>query len=261
MINDLLAAFSGWQGFAALWAITLAVLLAIYFGLGLAISAYSRRHPERRIQQRPSSETARDIRQSVIALITISAYVAGGLFAQAQGWTLVAPLPLSWWSVPLMVLVSLVLYDTWFYWLHRLMHTPALFRFHALHHRAITPTTWSNNADSLVGAFVEQGYFLVVPFFVPIPPEILIVHKLYDQITGMFSHCGHEYFASPSTRRPWPFLCTTFHDQHHSNFRCNYGNTFSFWDRWMGTLHPRYDDLVQRMETPGTAAGPSEAER
>jgi sterol desaturase/sphingolipid hydroxylase (fatty acid hydroxylase superfamily) len=64
----------------------------------------------------------------------------------------------------------------------------------------------------------------------------------------MAGHAGHEYFASATTRRPWPLLCTTFHDQHHGSFRFNYANTFSWWDRLMGTIHPSYDDTVRRFE-------------
>ncbi len=40
----------------------------------------------------------------------------------------------------------------------------------------------------------------------------------------------------------------TFHDQHHSRFRYNYANFFSFWDRVMGTLDPKYDAAVKGFE-------------
>jgi sterol desaturase/sphingolipid hydroxylase (fatty acid hydroxylase superfamily) len=43
-------------------------------------------------------------------------------------------------------------------------------------------------------------------------------------------------------------LCTTFHDQHHSGFRFNYGNYFSFWDRMLGTISPEYDRHIERFE-------------
>ncbi|HEU0221009.1 MAG TPA: hypothetical protein VFR34_02215, partial [Paracoccaceae bacterium] len=61
-------------------------------------------------------------------------------------------------------------------------------------------------------------------------------------------HCGHEYFAGPGARAPWPGLCTLFHDQHHAHFRWNFGNSFSLWDRAMGTLHPAYDARVKELE-------------
>jgi sterol desaturase/sphingolipid hydroxylase (fatty acid hydroxylase superfamily) len=97
----------------------------------------------------------------------------------------------------------------------------------------------------------------------PIPPEVIIAHKLFDQVTGIAGHAGHEYFAAPSNRSPWPMLCTTFHDQHHGHFNYNYANTFSWWDRLMGTIHPRYDEIVERFETPpprGKPAAPPPAE-
>ncbi|MDR3496023.1 MAG: sterol desaturase family protein [Ancalomicrobiaceae bacterium] len=235
-------------------------LLALYFACGFAIARANARHPERRIQSRSQADiVAAEIRQSIMSLAQIAALLAGGLFCQAKGWTL-APIdlaparPLSIvWGLALFGL-SLVLYDAWFYWGHRLMHSRRLYRFHALHHRSIVPTPWSNNSDTAVGTFVEQAYFLVVPFVLPLPAALIILHKLYDQVTGMIGHAGHEYFAAPTARFPWPMLCTTFHDQHHGSFRYNFANTFSIWDRLMGTLHPSYDQTVKRLELPAEAA-------
>ncbi|PTW61543.1 sterol desaturase/sphingolipid hydroxylase (fatty acid hydroxylase superfamily) [Breoghania corrubedonensis] len=245
----MIAIAQGWTGFVVLWAAAYAGLVALYLFMGLALVALNRRHPERRIQpEREPSGAAGQIRQSLIALVSIAGYLAGGLSLQANGYALFAPGDLTATSLALWAVISFVVYDTWFYWGHRMMHTRAFYRFHALHHRAITPSTWTNNSDSFVGAAVEQGYFLIAPLLLPIPPVVLIIHKIYDQASGMVSHCGHEYVASRTARAPWPLLCTIFHDQHHSNFRCNFGNTFSLWDRAMGTLHPTYDVSVERME-------------
>ncbi|MDR3376969.1 MAG: sterol desaturase family protein [Ancalomicrobiaceae bacterium] len=229
-------------------------LLALYFGCGIVLSCVNARHPERRIQTRSQADiVAAEIRQSVVALIEIAALLASGLWLQARGWTLV-PIDVSIahpWSIVAalgLFVLSLVLYDAWFYWGHRLMHWKPLYRFHALHHRSIVPTPWSNNSDTLVGAFIEQAYFLVVPFILPLPAAFIVLHKIYDQVTGMIGHAGHEYFASPTARAPWLMLCTTFHDQHHGAFHYNFANTFSIWDRAMGTLHPRYDETVERLQ-------------
>lgn len=244
---------AGLSDFLILWAAAYGGLLALYFGFCGLFHWLNARYPERRIQNRPAkNQIAMEIRTSVVALVAISLYVAGGLFIQAKGWAW-TPLPLTWWSVPLMFVLSLVIYDAWFYWGHRLMHTKALYRFHSHHHRSIVPSPWSNNSDTQVGAFVEQSFFLVAPFLLPIPAAVLIAHKVYDQVTGIAGHAGHEYFAAPSARAPWPMLCTTFHDQHHGHFNYNYANTFSWWDRWMGTIHPTYDRVVRKFEDIGAA--------
>src|SRR3546814_1568014 len=50
--------------------------------------------------------------------------------------------PLWWW--PCSVLLYLLIHDTWFYWTHRWMHRPALFRrCHAVHHQSRPPTAWT----------------------------------------------------------------------------------------------------------------------
>jgi Delta7-sterol 5-desaturase len=241
---------AGLVDFLKLWAIAYFALLILYFSFCGLFHSLNLSHPERRIQQRPAkNQMSLEIRTSLLALISIAGYCAGGLFAQAKGWTL-TPLPLTWWSAPLMFVASLLIYDAWFYWGHRLMHTKAMYRFHAHHHRSIVPSPWSNNSDTFVGTFVEQSYFLVAPFLLPIPAAVLVAHKIYDQVTGIAGHAGHEYFASPSARAPWPMLCTTFHDQHHGHFNYNFANTFSWWDRVMGTIHPTYDNVVEKFEGP-----------
>jgi sterol desaturase/sphingolipid hydroxylase (fatty acid hydroxylase superfamily) len=245
---------AGLAEFLALFAACYGGLLALYFLSGGLLQWVNRRHPERRIQTRVGkNQIAMEIRQSVWSLSSIALYLAGGLFAQAKGWT-VAPWELSFGSFALTFVIALVLYDTWFYWSHRLMHTRALYRFHAHHHKSLVPTPWSNNSDTIAGVFVEQSYFLLIPFILPIPPAALIALKIVDHVTAMIGHAGHEYFASPTTRWPWPNVCTTFHDQHHRHFSYNYANIFSWWDRAMGTLHPSYDETVRRFERrPQTA--------
>lgn len=231
-----------------LWIASYFGLLLIYFGLCTTFHFLNLAHPERQIQSRPKKDqVAMEIRQSLYSLVLISLFVAGGLFVQSRGWA-VRPYDLSVVSAVGMFLVSLILYDAWFYWGHRMMHTKTLYRFHQHHHKSVVPTPWSNNSDTLVGAFVEQSYFFFVVFFLPIHPAVLIAHKVFDQVTGIAGHAGHEYFASRTARWPWPGLCTTFHDQHHGYFNYNYANTFSWWDRMMGTLHPTYDNVVKSFE-------------
>ena len=47
----------------------------------------------------------------------------------------------------------------------------------------------------------------------------------------------------PSQRHPllrWA-ATVTHHDLHHADARGNYALYFTWWDRWLGTLHPAYD--------------------
>lgn len=233
-----------------LWVISYIVHVALYFGLGWCLIQINRSHPDRRIQsKRRGEKRARiEILQSLKSLVVTSGCVAGGLFLQSHGWTLWPPVALSWFNVIAMLLLSVLLYDAWFYWGHRLMHTKMLYKHHFLHHRSVAPTVWSNYSDSLIDAFAMQSYYLIAPLLLPIPGLVLILHRLWDHINGQIGHSGFEYFADRTTRFPSPMVCVTFHDQHHEHFRYNYANFFSFWDRLCGTLHPDYDENVSSQE-------------
>ncbi len=223
--------------------------LTILFTVGLTMTALNARHPERRIQKRdPSHQPLRDIRSSMGQLSITSVCLAIGLYAQHKGWTLFAPVDLSWWSVPLFFVISLVLHDTWFYWGHRILHTKAFYRFHKPHHMTITPTVWSNDAGSSVDTLFAHSYYALVLFVLPMPPLVFLAHRVFDQVSAAIGHCGFEHFASPTARKPWPLLCTLYHDQHHQYFVYNYANYFSFWDRLCGTIHPTYDTRVHDFE-------------
>jgi sterol desaturase/sphingolipid hydroxylase (fatty acid hydroxylase superfamily) len=65
---------------------------------------------------------------------------------QAHGWTRIYTDPRAWplWWMPVSLLLYLFLHDTWFYWTHRWMHRPRVFRaVHAIHHASRPPTAWA----------------------------------------------------------------------------------------------------------------------
>ena len=51
-----------------------------------------------------------------------------------------------------------ILHDTYFYWLHRLMHQPALFKsVHLIHHKSTNPSPWTAYAFHPLEAVLESG--------------------------------------------------------------------------------------------------------
>ncbi len=225
-----------------------AAMLAIYFGFGMFYESFSRNHPDRKIQ--PGREGLKrkhiEIRASMIALATSSVLFASGWFAQMQGWT---PTPhTGLLSIIIWFIVTLILFDAWFYFGHRLLHWGPMYRFHSQHHKSVAPTVWSNDSSGIVDTLIQHSFYLVVWFVFPVPALSLVALRIFDQISGMIGHSGFELFASRLARKPSPFICTVFHDLHHSKYNYNYGNIFSVWDRLCGTAHPDYDRIVKDFE-------------
>lgn len=232
------------------WIGCYALLISIYFGLGWYISRDIETTKLAKIQSNKNLApelVKRDIKQSSKSLFLIAFFVGGAIWINQQGYTLVAAWEPSFFSFVLWLLVSMFLYDTWFYWVHRMIHTRRFYKWiHLWHHRSKTPVIWSNNSDTLLDGVLTQSYWIVAALILPMPTAYLIlVHKIYDQVTGMLGHAGYEY-GGMLTMPPSPFAAVTFHDQHHEYFNCNYATQFLFWDKLMGTLHKDYNAVTAR---------------
>src|SRR5271166_1308421 len=195
-------------------------------------------------RQTPPAQIRRDRKQSFASLAVIAAMFGCGHWSYTTiGWGL-RPLP-GVGGTALSLVASLLLFDAWFYWLHRLIHHRLFYRrVHQWHHLTIAPVVWSNNSDRLVDNLFLQSYWLVAHLLIPIAPAALLAHKLYDQITGIIGHSGYEH-GGRLCWPPSPLVGVTHHDQHHQFFRCNYATHFSWWDRMMGTLHPDHDRALK----------------
>ena len=231
----------------------------VYLSACLGVEALNRTIPAAKIQARQATpeQVRRDRRQSLISLAVISAMFGAGQWSHLVlhwGW----PAPrLTPASAVVTFLLSMIVFDTWFYWLHRLIHTRRFYKWvHQWHHMTTAPVVWSNNSDRAVDNLFLQSYWLLAHLILPVSPLVLVAHKLYDQVTGVIGHSGYEH-GGRICWPPSPMLGVTHHDQHHQYFRCNYATHFIFWDRLMGTLHPDYDMAVRRNILAAEGRAPS----
>lgn len=232
------------------WLAVYGSMLSLYFITGWTVEKIVVGHPELKIQKgkdvRREDELV-DIRQSVIALLSVSFMIALGYTLYRYGFTLFKPQHYSWWQMliiyPLYWVLSLIIYDTWFYWVHRLLHVQPLFKYvHAWHHRKSlrTISVWSNNSDSVWDNLILQMYWFYAFILLPFPPIVIFAHKLYDHITGLLGHSGYEISGSLPLKYKF-IVAVVHHDQHHSGVKYNFATHFTWWDRLIGTLHPEYD--------------------
>jgi len=225
------------------WVAVYALLLAVYFATGWLFFSND---PARADKIQPgralsAEKVRRDIRQSVRSLASIALMFSIGHVLYTRFQIGFAAWPTSFWSVVLSFVLSMLAYDTWFYWMHRLLHSKPLYRrIHRWHHLSLPSVAWSNNSDTLLDNLFLQSYWLAAHLILPVAPAVLLVHKLYDHISGIIGHSGVEH-GGGITFPPSPMNSVTHHDQHHRYFNCNYSPHFTLWDRLMGTLHPTHD--------------------
>ncbi|WP_395066172.1 sterol desaturase family protein [Flavobacterium sp.] len=143
-------------------------------------------------------------------------------------------------AFPLMI----IMHDTYFYWMHRLMHSPWLFKqFHLIHHKSTNPTPWAAYAFHPLEAVLESLIFVIFLFTIPIHPILLTSFFIFSIIYNVYGHLGFELYPKGFNKH-WlgKWMNTSIaHNQHHQFFKGNYGLYFTIWDRLMGTLRPDYD--------------------
>lgn len=151
------------------------------------------------------------------------------------------------------VVLGVAGYDLWFYWQHRLLHTPWWFeRAHAVHHRSNNPTAFANFAHHPIEIMLGNVYFVGMVVFVPQHPLATALVSMFIFGWGMIGHMGYEFYPRwfARTRAFGWFNTATHHNLHHSQVDCNYGMFFNFWDRVMGTNQPDYrrvfEDVARR---------------
>lgn len=157
-----------------------------------------------------------------------------------HGWTRIYTDVHEWplWWLPGSVLACLLLHDAWFYWTHRWMHAPRLFRIaHAVHHASRPPTAWAamsfHPIEALTGAVVIPALVFVVPIHVAALGTVLTIMT----VMGITNHMGWEMFprALVHSRLGHWLITASHHHRHHESYRCNYGLYFRHWDHLCGT--------------------------
>lgn len=227
-------------------ALVLSVLaMAVIVGLRyLAVSGAFAWVTNRRIPGFYNSRGAQIRREIGWSLASSLIYAApAGVLAwgwQAHGWTRiysnVAEYPL-WW-LPASLIVYLFLHDSWFYWTHRAMHWPPIYkRVHAVHHASREPTAWAAMSfhpwESVTGAILVPALVLLIP----IHSIVLLLVLLVMTIMGVTNHMGWELFPRwlvRGTAGRW-LITASHHQRHHEKHLCNFGLYFRVWDRLCGT--------------------------
>jgi Delta7-sterol 5-desaturase len=188
----------------------------------------------------------KDIKLSILSSIVFALGAASVISAYDLGQTrLYADIhqyPL--WYLGFSYVVTIVLQDTYFYFLHRLFHHPWLFRWcHQGHHLSKHPTPWTSFAFDPLEAFA-QGLFLVgIVFLIPLHFITMIAVLSTMTAWGIINHLGLEQLPNSFPHHwcgKW-FTGPAHHALHHHRYTLHYGLYFTFWDRQLGTQSPHYD--------------------
>ncbi len=204
-----------------------------------------RRFAHRRIPNPAPLNIQGELKNSVLTMIIFALTGAGVVWCAKHGYGRIY-LDVAERGVPYLLfstVAAILMHDTYFYFTHRGMHHPKLFRWvHAVHHESRNPSPWAAYNFHPLEATVQAGILPLIIFTLPIHPIALGLFLMYVMVLNVLGHLGYEVFTRNWVHSPWTrwHNSATHHNQHHQTFRYNFSLYFNWWDKWLGTNHPKY---------------------
>ncbi|GAB3703509.1 sterol desaturase family protein [Spirosoma flavus] len=204
---------------------------------------------------RKPAQERQEIGWSVVTSLIFTVIASGVMVAYQSGYTKLytdfGTYPLLWY--PISIILVLLLHETYYYWLHRWMHRPGIYRLiHKTHHDSITTSPWTafsfHPIESVLQAIILPILIFILPLHVSAVGLILILMTL----SGAINHLNTEIYPRDFNRHwlgKW-LIGATHHSLHHSQFRFNYGLYFTFWDKWMNTESPDFHRIFEKKTKP-----------
>jgi sterol desaturase/sphingolipid hydroxylase (fatty acid hydroxylase superfamily) len=147
-------------------------------------------------------------------------------------------------------LLLLFIDDTWFYWVHRLLHHPKLFKYiHIEHHKSNNVNPFTSMSFHFAEPLLLTIWIIPVSFIMPIYAPVLGLIQVYGLLDNIKGHLGYEFYPK-WWHKTWfkYFTTSTHHNMHHSKFNGNYGVHFRIWDKLLGTEFKNYEDEFEKIK-------------
>lgn len=144
----------------------------------------------------------------------------------------------GWSYIAFTIVLMVIIHDAYFYWLHRLMHHPKIYKYtHVTHHKFTNPTPWSAFSFGPTEAILQFGIIPLFVFAIPLHWSAITIFILNMTAINVLGHLGFELFSKRYITTWFGKLSntSTHHNRHHVLMKYNFSLYFIFWDRWMNT--------------------------
>jgi sterol desaturase/sphingolipid hydroxylase (fatty acid hydroxylase superfamily) len=136
------------------------------------------------------------------------------------------------------VIVYLVASDFLLYWIHRIFHNAAMWRFHAIHHSSEEVDWTSTYRFHPVNLMLQPSLVFIVMLALGISPQAIAFLLPFDIISGAWVHSNLSWSLGPLK---YVIATPVFHRWHHTQpdegGNSNFAPTFAFWDWLFGTFY------------------------
>ncbi len=159
----------------------------------------------------------------------------------------------GWVWLPISFLIAALIHETYYYWLHRWMHKPKVYRLiHKVHHNSHITSPWTSFSFHPAESVLQSAIIPVIILFLPMHYWTIVALLVFMTLTSAINHSNVEIYPKGFNKHwlgKW-FIGATHHSLHHTEYRFNYGLYFTFWDKWMKTeskkFHPGFEENTKK---------------
>jgi sterol desaturase/sphingolipid hydroxylase (fatty acid hydroxylase superfamily) len=159
----------------------------------------------------------------------------------------------GWWYLPVSLVAFMLLHETYYYWLHRWMHKPSVFRrVHKVHHDSHITSPFTAFSFHPAEGFLQAIFLPIMLMILPMHYYVIIIQLTLMTISSVINHLGIEIYPKKFNDNffgKW-IIGATHHSLHHKQFKYNYGLYFTFWDKIKKTESPLFKKLFETTTQP-----------
>ncbi|MEO8583844.1 MAG: sterol desaturase family protein [Flavitalea sp.] len=197
-----------------------------------------------------TAQLRKEIRWSMFTAVSFSFAATFTFLLWQKGYTKVYTniTKFPWWWLPLSLGISMMIDETYYYWVHRWLHRPSVFKkIHRIHHQSNITSPWTAFAFHPIEGLMLSVILPITLMIVPMHPFVILVQLSIMTISSVINHLDIEIYPEQFHKHMvgrW-LIGATHHSLHHKQFKFNYGLYFTFWDKWKKTESPLFDSTFE----------------
>ena len=241
------------------------IIIGRYFIVaGLFYFVFYRWYPHKWVSRKINQKTykegqfKKEVTWSCITALIFSLSGAITLILWQKGYTKIY---MNWndfpvWWIPASLFISLLIHESYYYWLHRWMHVPGIFKIvHKVHHESNITSPWTAFSFHPYEGMLQAIFLPVLILILPMHLYVLIFQLTIMTLSSVINHLDIEIYPTNFYKHAigkW-LIGASHHSLHHKQFKYNYGLYFTFWDKWKKTESPLYVTLFEEKTSRGNA--------
>ena len=177
----------------------------------------------------------KEIKWSLITSLLFSVAGTITVILWQKGFTKVYTKPdlYGYWYLPVSLIIFMLLHETYYYWIHRWMHIPRVYKIvHKVHHDSKIASPFTAFSFHPFEGLLQAIFLPLMLMILPMHYYIIILQLTIMTFSSVINHLDIEIYPKPLKKSFGKYIIgATHHSLHHKQFKYNYGLYFTFWDK------------------------------